>query len=296
MNRRSGSRQRKRKMEWWRDMLKEAGQALLEAGVEEPGREAGLLWRLAWGRSLAEWIPNPGPYVPQTADRYRNFVLRRCRREPFHYIAGEREFMGLPMHVTPAVLIPRPETEVLVQAALERLTTAGDGPIIADVGTGSGAVALALKRWAPDKTEVIGTDCDPAALQVARENGRRLRLAVDWRLGDLLAPVSETVSLVVANLPYVDPADRDRLAPELAYEPPSALFADDRGLHLMKRLLEEARARLGFGGWVLLECGQGQWRTMACAAEALGYRVDPPILDYAGHRRVVAAFWPQVPK
>lgn len=221
---------------------------------------------------------------------YNTVVERRLRFEPVQYIAGRVEFFGLELEVGPAVLIPRPETEGLVEAALERLPHAE--PVrVADVGTGSGAIALAVAARLP-KAEVLATDVATDALTIARRNAERHTLTRRMRFleSDLLraAPAVERFDAVLANLPYVPDGDRSTLHPEVReWEPARALFAGEDGLDLYRRLVPQAKERLVPGGVLLIEIGAGQQK----GAEALfrGWRGVQTLPDLQGIPRVVVA-------
>jgi release factor glutamine methyltransferase len=237
------------------------------------------------------------PRLGQTADeavteRLETLLSRRLDHEPSAYITGEREFHALRFEVTPDVLIPRPETELLVGKVIDWVSGAGghfttypptpqslaflenkprktDAMRIVDVGTGSGAIAVALAKSLPAAT-IIGTDVSWAALDVARRNARRhgVERRIDFRHGDLMTPIDCYVDLIVANLPYVREADWRDLAPEVRdYEPRLALAAGDDGLDLIRSLLHQAPRYLRPGGALCLEFGIGQ-------EEALGASVD----------------------
>jgi len=202
---------------------------------------------------------------------FEALVRRRERREPAGYIVGHREFWNLEMEVGPGVLIPRPETEVLVEETLARLSPEGagagsrsaptPGPVrIADVGTGSGCVAVALARWLPASV-IVALDASDAALAVARRNAVRHDVAgrVHVLKGDLLAGVAGPFDAVVSNPPYVPEAQLAGLQPEIRlYEPVEALAGGRDGLDLVRRLVPQAAAVLRPGGWLLFEFGFGQ--------------------------------------
>ncbi|HEY3401280.1 MAG TPA: peptide chain release factor N(5)-glutamine methyltransferase [Geothrix sp.] len=212
------------------------------------------------------------------------WVRRRRTGEPWAYILGWTLFRDRRFEVTRETLIPRPETELLVEAALDVGQRLGVDRCV-DVGTGSGiiAVSLALETgW-----QVTATDLSPGALTVAQKNAAALGAAVTFLGGSLLAPVPEPMGLVVANLPYVDPADEPGLQRELAYEPASALFAPDQGLALSAELLVQARARQA--GACLLEIGAGQGGELCRRALGAGWRKAMIHQDFAGHDRVLVA-------
>ena len=217
-------------------------------------REARLLLARATGFSEASVLAHPERELPAEAEaRFRDFAARRSRGEPVAYILGEKEFYGLPLAVTPAVLIPRPETELLVELALGEPFGAA-----LDLGTGSGAVALALKRGRP-QARVVGVERSAAALAVAQRNAVRLGLDVELRHGPWFGPLAgERFDLVVANPPYVSEGDPHLLEGDVRFEPRSALVAGDDGLEAVREILREARAHLTPGARVLLEHGLGQ--------------------------------------
>jgi len=196
--------------------------------------------------------------------RYRALVSRRLQREPVAYLVGEREFWSRSFSVDARVLVPRPETETLVEQALVTLREF-TSPRVLDVGTGSGVIAVTLAAERPD-AQVVATDVSADALEVAAANAVRHEVAITLYAGDLLEalPAGEPLfQLVAANLPYVAPGERDSLAPELLAEPTGALFAGDGGLALIKRLICAASAHLQRpGGAVLLEVGVGQATTV----------------------------------
>lgn len=212
------------------------------------------------------------------------WVRRRRTGEPWAYILGWSWFRDRRFKVTPATLIPRPETELLVEAALDvghRLKV----DRCVDVGTGSGIIAVTLAAETP--WAVGATDLSSPALAVARENAATLHVDVSFWEGHLLDPVPDLPGLVVANLPYVDPADQPGLQRELAFEPASALFAPDRGLALSSELLRQARERQAPA--CLLEIGAGQGGELCRRALGAGWRKAMVHQDFAGHDRLLIA-------
>lgn len=199
----------------------------------------------------------------ETVEQFRSAAARRLAGEPLQYITGRQEFYGLPFAVAPGVLIPRPETEHLIEAVLTR--AGKDEPLrIADVGTGSGAIAVTLAHLLENVT-VTATDISPAALAVARANAESI--GVSGRIAfvetDLLAGVAGDFDFVVSNPPYVSLADRASLAVEVReHEPAVALFAGETGLEIYRRLIPQAAQALKSGGWLLMEIGYGQQRAM----------------------------------
>lgn len=228
--------------------------------------------------------------------RYRELVSRRARREPLKYILGSTEFLSLRLAVDKRVLIPRPETELVAERAIELLSRElPPGPkVVVDVGTGSGCLALAIAKNLPDVL-VHAVDASAEALEVARANARELAVGnqVTFHQGELLEPVKELsarVHLVVSNPPYVREDEYENLAPELRYEPREALVAGPTGLEVIARLVEAAPGVLTDGGVLLCEIGAGQAEGVRRLLEAqpeyesFGFR-----RDYAQIERIVEA-------
>ena len=210
------------------------------------------------------------------------FVQRRKSGEPIAYILGEKEFYGLPLEVTPAVLIPRPETELLVELALER-----DFSSLADLGTGSGAVALAIKKRRP-LARVVAVEASAAALEVARRNAARHSLQVELREGHWLhALQGERFEVILANPPYV--AEGDPHLRELRFEPASALVSGPEGLDAIREIAAGAPARLVPGGWLLIEHGIGQDATVRRLLRQAGLEEGRTWPDLSGIPRVTGA-------
>ncbi len=219
---------------------------------------------------------------PEVEQRFNDFAARRRGGEPVAYILGRKEFYSLPLAVNPAVLIPRPETELLVELALAReFSTA------LDLGTGSGAVALAIKKHRP-AARVVAVEASAAALEVARRNGVALGLQVDWRHGEWLAPVGgERYDLIVSNPPYVAAGDPHLAA--LRHEPMSALVAGADGLEAIRAIVLAAPAHLVPGGWLLLEHGIGQGAAVCDLLRRAGLEDARTWPDLAGIPRVCGA-------
>ena len=223
------------------------------------------------------------------AARFRQLIERRYTGEPIQYITGETEFYGLPFRVTPDVLIPRPETEHLVEKAL---TLASGFPQlrILDIGTGSGAIAIALAHHLPD-AQIIAVDISPAALAIARENADRNGVAIRFLESNLLGAVSgEEFDMIVSNPPYVPTADRDSLSVEVRdHEPALALFAGKDGLDIYRRLIPVAFAALTSGGHLLLEIGYDQSDSIFALLEGTGFTHIEFVPDLQGILRVACA-------
>ncbi|MGY0202023.1 peptide chain release factor N(5)-glutamine methyltransferase [Leptothrix sp. BB-3] len=220
------------------------------------------------------------------AARWIDWCARRAAGEPVAYLTGWHGFHGLELQVTPAVLDPRPDTETLVDWALDLLADR-PAPTVVDLGTGSGAIALAIRHRQP-AARVVAVDRSAAALAVARGNGERLGLAVDWRHGSWFEPLAgERHDLIVSNPPYIR-ADDPHL-PALRHEPLDALVAGEDGLADLRQLIGGAPAHLVDGGWLLLEHGHDQADAVAAQFAAAGWRDISHRLDLGGHRRCTGA-------
>ena len=242
------------------------------------------------GKDKAWLMAHPEEEIPAAeAGRYAKLLERRYRGEPIQYITGETEFYGLPFRVTPDVLIPRPETEHLVEKALG--LASGLSPIrILDIGTGSGAIAIALAHHLPD-AQIIAVDISPAALAIARENADRNTVAIRFLESNLLGAVSgEEFDMIVSNPPYVPTADRDSLSVEVRdHEPALALFAGKDGLDIYRRLIPVAFAALTSGGHLLLEIGYDQSDSIFALLDGTGFTHIEFVPDLQGILRVACA-------
>jgi release factor glutamine methyltransferase len=228
----------------------------------------------------------------EEASLYVEFIARRLAGEPIQYIFGETEFYGLPFHVTRDVLIPRPETEHLVEHVLE-LAGRFTQPRIADVGAGSGAIAVTLAAKLPD-AYLTAIDLSAPALAIAEENAKRNGVAIRFLRGDLLSPVArERFEIVVSNPPYVPRADLVTLSVEVRnYEPALALFAGDDGLEVYRRLIPAAFEVLAPGGFLALEIGYDQSPAIAALLSDAGFAQIEFLPDLQGILRVASARHP----
>jgi release factor glutamine methyltransferase len=273
------------------DALAQATTHLANHDVESPQLDAELLLSHLLGTNRAAILARPEQQLPpELLTRYRNLVARRGDREPLAYILGYREFYGLELVVDPRVLIPRPETELLVEHTLKIASQMAYPPRIADVGAGSGAIAVSLAVHLPQCT-VYALDNSPDALEVVTENA--LRHGVTGRVhclhSDLLAALPGPVDIITANLPYVTTDEWQELPPEIrAHEPRSALDGGSDGLALIERLLTTAEPNLRLGGAILLEIGAAQGiGTTALARRYLPQTRVRLVQDYAGLDRLV---------
>jgi release factor glutamine methyltransferase len=285
------------------DFLGLASDFLDERGAENARLNAELLLCEVVGLKRIElYLAFDRPLARDEIDAYRSLLARRAKGEPLQYILGFTEFYGRRFRVGRDVLIPRPETEVLVETALERISAdqtshgVDASHVIADIGTGTGCIGLTLAAECPD-ARVIATDVSDNAIAVARQNAVELGLTdrVEFRLGDLLEPVAgEPVIGIVSNPPYVAEADREKLQVEVRdHEPALALFAGEDGLDVIRRLIEAAPRALPDLRFVALEIGLGQsdrvaelWRRSAPDWELAKVR------DLAGIERIIVATAP----
>ena len=252
--------------------------------------------RLDAQRLLAEVLDRPrawllghddSPLDPAQHARWQELLARRAAGEPLAYLLGWQEFFGLRLRVDPAVLVPRPDTETLVNWALEKLQAtpaSALAPRVLDLGTGSGAIALALKHAHP-AAELMATDASPAALAVALDNGVALGLDVNWRLGDWWSALDTGArfDLIVSNPPYI--AEGDEHLPALHHEPASALTAGPDGLDDLQLIISGAKRHLHPGGWLLLEHGWNQAEAVRHLLVAAGFEGVERRADLAGHQR-----------
>lgn len=227
---------------------------------------------------------------PAQADRLDALLARRARGEPVAYLIGHCEFWSLPLTTTPATLVPRPETEHLVEQALARIPDEASF-VVVDLGTGSGAVALAIAKER-SACRVVGIDRSQAALDVARQNQTALALSnVEWRQGDWCTPLLEPVDIVVSNPPYVANGDPHLLGDGVRFEPREALQAGPDGLDAIRRIAFCARSRLRPSGWLVLEHGHEQREAVHSILSHAGYTEIQHYRDYGGNDRVSAGQW-----
>jgi release factor glutamine methyltransferase len=283
------------------DLARQGAARLSRAGIEQAGLETAWLLEHALRVTPLDLRLNESQIVEgEGLRRAQTLLARRADREPLQYLLGTQEFCGLEFEVEPSVLIPRPETELLVEAAVRCAgmhPAAGRRPVVADVGTGSGCIAVSLARRMP-LAVLHATDRSAEALRVARRNAERHDVAgqVTFLEGDLLKPLrasglSGRVDIVVSNPPYIAEREWEALQPEVRlFEPRIALAGGEDGLAVYRRLVQEAVEFLSADGWLIMEVGQGQAQSVRVLLGATKqYGVVDVRPDQAGIDRVVCA-------
>jgi release factor glutamine methyltransferase len=273
------------------DCIAEARQTLVAAGLkpEDAVLDADVLARHILGWDLARLLAhNREPASREFSEAFRVAIARRANREPVAYITGHREFWGLGFAVSPATLVPRPETEFIVEEALS-LIPAGEKQTVLDIGTGSGCLAIAIARDRPEVT-AIATDISHDALLVARRNARSLDVSTRVRFvrTDLAAGIRLKADLIVSNPPYVPEQATTALPADVVrYEPSTALFGGRDGLSVIRRLFAETPRNLASGGAFIVEFGFGQEADVKLAAEREAWQVVRVLHDLQGIARTM---------
>lgn len=278
-------------------LLRDTAVALTAAGIDNVRFEARLLLSHATGLTIEQLISRGPDAAPAAAAAtLRELTARRVRREPMAYILGEREFWGLPFKVSPAVLIPRPDSETVIETVIDLLPDRSRKLRILDLGLGSGCLLLTLLREYPQATGV-GIDASEAALAIARANAAalgvapRARLSMgDWRQAGWTEQLEGPFDLLVSNPPYIESAAVEGLMPEVAaHEPRLALDGGADGLAAYRIIASEAPRLVVPGGWAVVEAGEGQAPDIAALFGAAGLTPKPPRQDLGGIARVVPA-------
>lgn len=260
-------------------------------GIETPRLDAECLLAHALGASrIALYVDFEKPVSPEERARFRELVRRRANeRVPVAQLLGQKEFWSLSFKVSRDVLTPRPDTETLVEVALRHLPDAARSDRVLDLGTGSGAIALAIAKERPN-ARVTATDLSSAALRIARLNADELHIGVGLRFleGSLFEPVSEEqFELIVSNPPYLARGAWQSFPPELRHEPEEALFGGEDGYEVLRPLVAQAKQRLAPGGWLAVEVDPGQASTVAAWCVEAGLEEVEVVCDLARRPRVV---------
>lgn len=272
------------------DILAWTGQYFKQKGVDNPRLDAEVLLSHVLGQNrLYLYVHFDQPLIKEELSAYREMVKTRVNGAPVAYITGKKEFMGLEFAVTPDVLIPRPDTEILVEAVMNRLRGI-ENPDVLDIGTGSGAIFVSLLAKVPNAAG-IAVDISAAALTVAAANGARYLQGrrMDFRQGDLFSAVEGyRFDGIVSNPPYIPDGDISSLAAEVRREPRLALAGGEDGLDFYRRIVKESPGYVKPGGFVALEVGVYQAQAVAAMANKEGcFTVEEIIKDYGGIDRVV---------
>jgi len=277
-----------------RRAIRDAEGRLRRKGLLSPGLDAEILLSFCLGMDRTGLLrEGDRPVAPGEMQTFNDLLERRLRGEPVAYIVGRREFWSLDLKVSPAVLVPRPETEILVQAVLETARRSGtSAPRILEIGTGSGAVSVALARELIS-ARIFATDLSPEALRVARENAAVHGVAdrIFFIACNLLEPFSGSLDMIASNPPYLSEAEYEGLPVEIRdYEPKGALLAGPGGTEFHRAIIRHAGAHLREGGWLFLEIGFGQKDPVRALLDQAGH-FDSVLFtgDYAGIDRVVTA-------
>ena len=270
-----------------RRALAGADEYLSRRGIERARFEAELIFSQALGLSRIQlYMDLDRPLTPEERERALALVARRGKREPLAYVLGEWGFRRLTLKTDARALVPRPETEILVERALALIEELEE-PRVLDAGTGSGAIALAIADEHPG-AHIVALDASAEALELARENAEACGLELELRLGDIRDPIESEFDLVVSNPPYVLPEEIETLEPEVRdWEPREALV----GVGVPEALAGRARELLVSGGWLAVELGEGQQKTYAALLGDLGYQAVTITPDMTGRERVVEARW-----
>jgi release factor glutamine methyltransferase len=271
-----------------REALAGSTDYLTRRGIERARFESELILSQALGLTRIQlYMDLDRPLKSDERERSRALVERRGKREPLAYVLGEWGFRRLTLKTDARALVPRPETEILVERALV-LIEGLEAPRVLDIGTGSGAIALAIADEHPG-VRVVALDSSADALALARENAEACELEVEFRQGDVRDSIEGEFDLVVSNPPYVLPEEIETLEPEVRdWEPREALV----GVGVPEALAEHARELLVAGGWLAVELGEGQQTTYAALLGELGYKAVTISPDLTGRERVVEARWP----
>ena len=275
-----------------------AEKAFADAGIPTARHDAEWIAARTLNRKRAELLAHPGEEMPDgSAERFRQLVARRARREPLAYVIGTVNFRGLELEVGAGCLVPRPETELTAERAIVRARERGPKPTIIDIGAGCGAIALSMAAEVPN-ARIFATEPIGAARGWALRNLARTGLRCTLLPGSLMTPLHPAlgggVDVLVSNPPYVSEKEWETLEPEVRkYEPKEAVVAGNDGFDLLEAIAELARTWLAHGAWIVLECAPSQALDLVGLLSRLGYAEAQITRDLAGRERVVEARWTQ---
>ncbi len=275
-------------------LLRQLATRFAQAGIDTAALDAQLILARVLGVNRAWLLAHPEAMLPtEVGATLERLAREREARRPMAYVIGSREFYGLDFAVDERVLTPRPETEMLVERALDVIrdwhSACGEWPRVADIGVGSGAIAVTIAAALPELPRVTAVDISPDALAVAELNASRQDVGhrIEFRQGDLLLPLDVPADIVLANLPYISQSDLAALQPEVQREPRLALDGGPDGLDVFRRLFAQAPGRVSARAVFLLEVGAGQGAAVAALAQVLGPLSVTVAPDLAGHDRLV---------
>ncbi len=268
-----------------RELLDWGRTALALAGVPDAGLDAWYLMEYVFEMDRAHYFLREEEKAdPQQEERYRDFIVQRSSRVPLQHLTHQAWFMGLEFYVDGRVLVPRQDTEILVEEAVKRL---GSGQKVLDMCTGSGCILLSILKFMPD-CQGTGVDISEAALEVARMNGKRLNIPAVFSKSDLFEQIDGYYDMIVSNPPYIPTSVIGSLEDEVRrFDPALALDGGEDGLDFYRRLIGASRDYLSPGGWLLLEIGHDQREAVLRMMEKAGYKELQAVSDLAGHDRVV---------
>jgi len=268
-------------------IVKRATEILRERGSKSPRLDAELL--LVHSLKLKDrvelYVNFDRPLTEKEVEEYRQLIIRRAKGEPVAYITGKKEFFGFEFKVKRGVLIPRPETETLVEEALKLLKGKREQKIV-DVGTGSGCIAITVCKLTKGKNRVIGVDISKEALKVAKENAERLNCKVQFVRTSLLNGLKGPFDAIISNPPYIGTGDKRVEREVLKYEPAIALFAGRTGLEFIEKLIRDSYGKLRKGGFLALEFGEGQGKEVKELLVKVGFKEVKIEKDLSGKERV----------
>jgi len=282
------------------DEIDTAAKTFADAGIDSARNDAEWVAAAALGRRRSEVVGHLDAEMPDEAgERFKKMIVRRARREPLAYIVGTVVFRGLELEVGAGCLVPRPETEVTAERAILRARDGSGRPTVVDVGTGCGAIALAMAAEVPD-ARIFATEAVGAARGWALRNLARTGLRCTLLPGSLMRPLHPAlgggVDVIVSNPPYVSEEEWEHLEPEVRrFEPKEAVVGGETGLEIILELLEQVRMWLAPGGWLVIEIAETQGERVSRLLGILGYRDVAVTSDLAGRDRVVEARWVGLP-